>query len=94
MTPLVGLQQVCHITEILRSGKVLLHVDGVIGEAYGRSQLQRRPFRLPCRCLSCMHTSALAFACCHYLNGSRATITDNELLAHEVTQPYKAFPRI
>ena len=36
----------------------------------------------------------IASACCHYSNGSRASTIDNVLLAHEVTQPYKAFPRI
>ncbi len=51
MTSVLDVQQVCHIIEILRSGKVLLPVDGVVWKACGKLQLQRRPFRLPCRCL-------------------------------------------
>lgn len=35
MTSLLDLQQVCHIIEILRSAKVLLPVDSVIGKACG-----------------------------------------------------------
>ena len=41
-----------------------------------------------------LHASALASACFHDSNGSRASIIDNELLAHKVAQSYKAFPRI
>ena len=97
MTSLTDLQQVRHIIEILRSGKVLLPIDSIIGKA-SMGDCSCRPDRFVYFAVvldvALQHTSALASACCHYSHDYRLAGADSELLAHKVAQSYKILPGI